>query len=768
MNQTGSISFNQASSAEQTLYELTISAQTRIRAIWVDATNLDTDTYVDVLIYKKINGTYRLAEQYTSSLTSSDFSTGGLRNALANDLHYTGQYHGPIDSCADVKIVLQGNGLGTGSKTIYYEIDYELTEAIKTNLVQINSQNVSGSVIDANLVSIEDDTDKVMDLGTMIKSTRGPELFQNNGFDDGSWWTLGGSASIADGVGKLTSASDFIYHTYEPLEAGDYEMVFTILTNNVRVYGGGASEYDETLPPGTYRTDPITFGNQNIQVGFQGTNAGASQVDNVKFRKILADNGQAYIVPGQEVDMVSIDGNATSGNNAILNLKQLNIVNNAGSAIIASSTGSNGDGIRATGNGTGDGVHAGSGGGATGDGIHALSNATNGNGIKANGGTSGNGINATGGAGAGSGIKAIGAPGGAANGIEAVAQTNGGAGVYASGSGTGHGITALKGGGVGAKDIDSDQTDAIGSPVALDGGNATLAGMLTKMADDNGGADFDAATDSQTEIAASVASIEITGPIDANLISINDDEVKVLDFATMILSSRGGSLISNGEFDSSSGWNLLGSASISGGKGHFTTASDQINRNTNAAATVGDYDFEFEVFTNPLIVTLQSDYEIPVENITYQPGKHRVSISVSTQGIFTVIFMSTDDITAEIDNVSLKKIISATGKAIIDQTGLSLSAGEKGTDAIYDNTVNIKDQTDIMMFDESDNILANAVVGGGGGEITDAINKEVLTRTALGNPATYRVGTGEDQKTVLVTYTTVNGVEKVLKEEILP
>lgn len=43
---------------------------------------------------------------------------------------------------------------------------------------------------------------------------------------------------------------------------------------------------------------------------------------------------------------------------------------------------------------------------------------------------------------------------------------------------------------------------AIGTPAALDGGAATLAGMLTKLADDNGGADFDATTDSLTEIAA--------------------------------------------------------------------------------------------------------------------------------------------------------------------------------------------------------------------------------------------------------------------------
>lgn len=40
----------------------------------------------------------------------------------------------------------------------------------------------------------------------------------------------------------------------------------------------------------------------------------------------------------------------------------------------------------------------------------------------------------------------------------------------------------------------------IGTPVSLDGGAATISGMLTKMADDNGGADYDATTDSLTSL----------------------------------------------------------------------------------------------------------------------------------------------------------------------------------------------------------------------------------------------------------------------------
>jgi len=57
-------------------------------------------------------------------------------------------------------------------------------------------------------------------------------------------------------------------------------------------------------------------------------------------------------------NVIQIDGANTSTNSATLNLKQLNIVNSAGSAIIASSTGSNGDGVRATAHGSGKDINA--------------------------------------------------------------------------------------------------------------------------------------------------------------------------------------------------------------------------------------------------------------------------------------------------------------------------------------------------------------------------------------------------------------------------
>jgi len=48
--------------------------------------------------------------------------------------------------------------------------------------------------------------------------------------------------------------------------------------------------------------------------------------------------------------------------------------------------------------------------------------------------------------------------------------------------------------------------EKIGTPVALDGAAATLGAMLAKLADDNGGADFDAETDSLEKIRGDLAS----------------------------------------------------------------------------------------------------------------------------------------------------------------------------------------------------------------------------------------------------------------------
>jgi hypothetical protein len=57
----------------------------------------------------------------------------------------------------------------------------------------------------------------------------------------------------------------------------------------------------------------------------------------------------------------------------------------------------------------------------------------------------------------------------------------------------------------------------LGTPVALDSGTATVSGMLTKLADDNAGASYDATTDSQRAIASAVDAVPTAAEIDTQL-----------------------------------------------------------------------------------------------------------------------------------------------------------------------------------------------------------------------------------------------------------
>lgn len=122
----------------------------------------------------------------------------------------------------------------------------------------------------------------------------------------------------------------------------------------------------------------------------------------------------------------------------------------------------------------------------SGNGIHAIGHGT-GAGLKAEsttaGGNSGHGIQATSGAGA------------TGDGINATSLATNGNGMSLTGTGTGDDFHA--------DDIPIQVSltyGRVGTPVALDGGSATIGSMLTKMADDNGGLDFNAEYDSLHEM----------------------------------------------------------------------------------------------------------------------------------------------------------------------------------------------------------------------------------------------------------------------------
>jgi len=173
---------------------------------------------------------------------------------------------------------------------------------------------------------------------------------------------------------------------------------------------------------------------------------------------------------GFHVNVLEMGGNSILGNLITLTLKQLDIQNNAGSALIAKSTGGDGHGIDADGNGSGEGISAT--GGTGGDGIGATGGSTSGHGINAAGGNSGAGINAAG-SNVNAGIYAIGH--GANSGILAVGGTDGD-GLTAKGGGTTgsgfrgiaqadnhHGMELTKHGT--GKDLDADEITTIDTVV---------------------------------------------------------------------------------------------------------------------------------------------------------------------------------------------------------------------------------------------------------------------------------------------------------------
>jgi hypothetical protein len=190
-------------------------------------------------------------------------------------------------------------------------------------------------------------------------------------------------------------------------------------------------------------------------------------------------------------NVTQIDGQATNGNNATLNLKQLNVVNSTGDAIVASSTGSNGNGLNASGNGTGAGMLGT--GGATGHGLKTLGGATSGSGISAAAATSGSGMVVTG-AGSGSGLALTGA--GAGNGMSSNGGANG-SGMAVTGGGTsGDGLKATVTSGVPIRgnitgDITGNLSGSVGSVTgavgSVTGAVASVTGAVGSVTGNVGG-----------------------------------------------------------------------------------------------------------------------------------------------------------------------------------------------------------------------------------------------------------------------------------------
>lgn len=80
-----------------------------------------------------------------------------------------------------------------------------------------------------------------------------------------------------------------------------------------------------------------------------------------------------------------------------------------------------------------------------------------------------------------------------------------------------------------------------GTPTALDGGSATLCGMVLKIADDNAGADYDATTDSLHEIAAGggggLTAVDVRIEMDANSTKLAKIDQTTLDNQALLVIS---------------------------------------------------------------------------------------------------------------------------------------------------------------------------------------------------------------------------------------
>lgn len=223
-----------------------------------------------------------------------------------------------------------------------------------------------------------------------------------------------------------------------------------------------------------------------------------------------------------EVDLTHINGGATSGNNATLNLAQLNIVNSGGSAIVASSTGSNGHGLDLSGNGSGHGLNAA--GGATGHGISGVGGATSGDGLNvgASPGADGNGLVA-GGRGTGRGIFAVGnnagagiyAISGSGRAVEVTTVSGNNHGISVFGVGAGHGISIVGGDTGNGLHIRGGATSGNGidaaAPTSGDGMRLTGAG---------GGLDLNATTTDALE----VTTTNVTAPALATFFTVDSGE----------------------------------------------------------------------------------------------------------------------------------------------------------------------------------------------------------------------------------------------------
>lgn len=182
-------------------------------------------------------------------------------------------------------------------------------------------------------------------------------------------------AQVRNAVGQIWNTSSVAFESYTTANIANYKIALT-------EQGTASGQYVGTFP------SQITVGVYGITAFLQAAGAVAEGDQplggdpHFSWTGTVVSAGTAYLpqaqagantgllISGTNTGPMSISGGVTFSNST-------------GSGFTCSSSGSNGNGINCTGNGTGDGLAAT--GGATGRGIHALGGATSGAGLRAEG-----------------------------------------------------------------------------------------------------------------------------------------------------------------------------------------------------------------------------------------------------------------------------------------------------------------------------------------------------------------------------------------------
>jgi hypothetical protein len=243
-------------------------------------------------------------------------------------------------------------------------------------------------------------------------------------------------------------------HFVDSIDGNSEEPSLTIANTDIKIWKSGATSLANKNSGGATH---MSNGIYSIVLDATDTNTLGSLVIFVHVAGALVVRVECLVVPAEvydslilgtdklQTDMVQIDGLATNGNNATLNLKQLNVVNNAGTGVIFSSTGSGGHGLQILGFGAGEGI--------------SVEGGSNGIGIEVKGGaTTGSAIVATAQAGNSAGLNLVGS--GAAAGLRVEGGATSSAISILSGATSGNGIAIVSPSGVGIS-VGSTTTHAI-------------------------------------------------------------------------------------------------------------------------------------------------------------------------------------------------------------------------------------------------------------------------------------------------------------------